>query len=228
MKDSEVRKKTVLFLSAVHSETKWIEENLSEKVVTLFENEEFCFEALAVGIGNTASSINFQKHFYSRENENKGISEAIFVGAAGVYRSNDYLRTLENNVPGFSHEFVNVEISVLEGKAVLPDAMIWRCETSPGVVGRYLREKLDTLLGITNSPDSITLTQLDKDTLQKHRISFENMEVFGLASAAISCGIPFCSFFAVTNEVCESGSRQWAAQHVVITEHLQNKIISAF
>lgn len=228
MKGSDYKKKTVLFLSAIHSEAAWIQNNLSGKVITLFEDEEFCFEALAVGIGNTASAINFQKYFYLCEKDDKYISEAIFVGAAGAYHSNDYLNALKSNLSGFSNEFANVEISVLEGKAALPDAMIWISETSPGDVGSYLRNKLDILDGIANSPDSVTLSRIDKGIFRGHRIRFENMEVFGLASVANSCGIPFCAFFAVTNEVCESGSKQWAAQHVAITNILQKKIVSAF
>lgn len=183
-------------------------------------DEPVRLEAFECGIGNITAALNLQERILRAA---VPVDEVVFLGSAGVYPSAvvGYLLPAEF---GFSRNFSNYEINVLEGRGKIPDLMVARIRTDPGHLGRRIITGLSLPEGQVNSPDSLTLSPADRDGVY-HPLDFENMEVFGLASVARRHNIPFCAIFALTNTVGPDGSREWAASHQTLGEELQERIL---
>lgn len=189
-----------------------------------YPGESVRFEVFECGIGNIAAALNLQERILRAA---RPPDECIFVGSAGIYPS----AVVGDLLPaqfGFSRNFANYEIAVLEGRGKIPDLMEARIRTDPGPLGRALIAALSLPEGQVNSPDSLTMTPTGPDSERVYRsLDFENMEVFGLASVARRYDLPFCAVFALTNKVGPDGSREWARSHKELGLLLQNDIIRA-
>lgn len=195
------------------------EGSLGEGASRRVYREPVVLEAIECGIGNITAALNFQERILRGSNLP---DECIFIGSAGVYPQ----AVVGDLLPaefGFSRNFANYEISVLEGRGKIPDLMEARIRTDPGPLGRHIITGLSLPEGQVNSPDSLTL---GRDSAAVYRpLDFENMEVFGLASVAQRHNLSFCAIFALTNQVGPDGSRQWAASHGPLGRQLQQDII---
>ncbi len=182
-------------------------------------------DSFECGIGNITAALNLQERILRTEDTPE---EVIFLGSAGIYPYAVVGHLLPAQF-GFSRNFANYEISVLEGRGKIPDLMVARIRTDPGLLGRHIITSLSLPEGQVNSPDSLTLAGQPGDGVNLYRpLDFENMEVFGLASVAQRHNLSFCAIFALTNKVGPDGSREWAASHRELSLQLQTSILRLF
>lgn len=170
------------------------------------------------GVGNTEAGINLTRHLFA----NPEICRIIFIGSAGFYPNN--LQTYSIGEIVYANHFISLEIAELFGINKTPDIMIKEYHTTmiPELENFLAKNKLKT--GIVNAINSVTITDIPEKLFMKGPLKpeFENMESFGLASAACKAKLPFIALLALTNQVGKNGSLEWKNNWEKSSLKLQN------
>lgn len=199
---------------------------------------EIDVEVFQVGVGNLEAALNLQGRMMNPDLP--PVKEVLFLGSAGIYPfsalEREWVEPMErsgNNIEhtgsiGMARNYHNLEWAVLMGEAAIPELMQKYVEGMAGPWGGYIASGLNPLYGDVNSPDSITLSAETPEVGPKFgkRISFENMEAFGLAYLSHLKGVPFSSFFSLTNLVGPGGSDSWKKNYRSGSLQLQRMILS--
>jgi nucleoside phosphorylase len=165
-------------------------------------------ECLVCGVGNVAAALSLSARLSAGR-----FDEILFVGSCGVYGEFG-----GNYEAAYSREFVQSDLAVLSGRAKQP--VPFHAKPRAGAVSARLKEII-LRQGVTNCPDSVSLDLSGADI---EGLAFENMECYGLASAALKYDAAFSAVFAVTNAVGPSGSNQWRENYRKFSDLLQKEI----
>jgi hypothetical protein len=207
-----MEKEKILICSAIWEELEGI------------ENSEI--PCLSLGVGNLKAGLNLVRFL-----EKNLVSEVIFLGSAGIYRTlpPPPSLALPTLLPclGISHQFLVWDKSRVEGDLKIPELLESEIYSNPGYLGNNLLKDSEFIQGLTNCPNGITLSKNDwwAGIPNPNRLPiFENMETFGIASACQLLGVPFTGCYALTNFVGPEGSADWLKNYQIGAKILTRKL----
>lgn len=161
------------------------------------------------GIGNVAAAISVMRWQNEASASGTRIEEILFLGSCGIYDADAV------SVPSavFVRTFCAYELSTLSDppRAKSLPAVSGPVTTQCGWAGQLLSQHAPEFA--VNAPDAVSLVEVGSAVLQ-HRTGSslpfaENLELFGMARAALECGLNFSALLGVTNVVDANGSAAW-------------------
>jgi nucleoside phosphorylase len=174
------------------------------------------------GIGNISAAISVMRWHNEARQSGMVIEEILFLGSCGTYNAESRPDAV------FARTFYSYELCTLtdppRAKA-LPSAS-GPVTTTCGWAGELLSRHVPEFA--VNSPDAVSLDEVESSVLQKvtgSRLPFaENLEVFGMARAALECGVKFSAFLGVTNAVHAGGSEEWQRNHRKAADYIAAQV----
>ena len=147
----------------------------------------------------------------------------------------------------FSNSFSFFDLAYIHGEAHKPKIFSNYIATENGTFTKFLIKKMKLINDksffnlnenkiLTNSTPYVSLKSLNKVLVNKFQKkekkfiitkSIENLEAYGLAVVAKRNKIKFSSFFALTNQIGISSSKDWFKNYKVMSEKLQKIILKA-
>ena len=178
---------------------------------------------LNAGIGNVEAAVNLLNWLHV----NPEIEHIIFTGSCGAYPHSE----LKTGDIFYSSSFLSIETSSIAGFSKIPEAMVHKITTgSFSPLTEYLQKK-GFAEKVVNSISSITLSDLENEMMRKSLLCnavAENMECFGLATAAKSTNKTFTAILGVSNSTGANGSSDWKLYWREISDSLQHLLQDFF
>lgn len=159
------------------------------------------------GVGMVEAALGASKVLFGLQG--KGLLPSvrvIFVGTIG---------SVDRNVPLFSSvsasRVVLADVGIVSGKSYYPEAIRKELKSDTAFQATLTRMNLEAWVSeAVYTPPSITTDlSLGKSFQRVTGARFENLELFGIASACAQFGVPWNSLSVVTNYVGASAHQEW-------------------
>jgi nucleoside phosphorylase len=220
------RNGVILFIGAFDPEIDLLRDSL-DRTTVIADGREFGTELLVCGVGSLTAALTLRERL--ADASLPPVVEIIQIGSAGIYTLSEasaYEKMAgSEGITGFSDLFYKMDISVIEGFAKIPQIQSHRILTEAGPLILNLAQSMGARKGATNSPDSITLKCPTLEWGLPEGCVYENLEGFGLATAAQRSGVSFGALYAITNRVGPDGSDRWRERYRAMSTDLQKKIL---
>lgn len=188
----------ILIVSAWLPEQEWLRHQvMSSKISKSFT---FCL----TGIGSVKASTNVTKALL--ENKNK-FDAVIFCGTAGYYCT----KTFAIGDIACIHRVGEDDIGRLLNKSYVPNTEVLVCENK---VFDFISER------VCVSTPSIT-TDIASALGFSTKYDFENLEFYGVATAAQAQKIPWVGCFGLSNSIGPQSHKEWQNNHIQVSQKAQ-------
>ncbi len=173
--------------------------------------EERCIVVKEIGIGVVEAALQTTQALNDICKEDTECVGVIFVGSVGSVGSVSKSVELFSLVSAKSVSLA--DYLLIKGDAYLPEGTVTTIVSSEALQGVILKF-LPISSGAIYSTLAITGSEQAAKTLSEGASApFENLELFGVASACHHLGIPWTGLCAVTNTVSAEGHLQWKKNH---------------